>query len=134
VIALVTFEPLIAKEPVQPPDAVQAVALVEDQVSVEVAPLVTLVGLALSETLGRAAETETVALWAADPPAPVHVSVYRVVAVNAAVLAEPLVALEPLQPPVAAQEVALVDDHVSVEAAPLATVLGLPDSVTAGAA
>ena len=48
--------------------------------------------------------------------------------------AEPLVALAPLQPPVAAQEVALVDDHVSVEAAPLATVLGLADRVTAGAA
>lgn len=38
---------------------------------------------------------------------------------------EPLVALEPVQTPVAEQEVALLDDHVRVEAAPLAMVLGL---------
>jgi hypothetical protein len=43
---------------------------------------------------------------------------------------EPLVALEPLQPPEAAHEVALVDDQVNVEAAPLATVLGLALKLT----
>ena len=46
-------------------------------------------------------------------------------AVRAPVDCEPLVALEPDQAPEAAQEVALLDDHVSVEAAPLAIVLGL---------
>jgi hypothetical protein len=59
--------------------------LLEDQLNVVLPPLVTLVGLALSETLG-AAGTETVADWDADPPAPVHVRVYLVVAVSAAVL------------------------------------------------
>jgi len=76
--------------------------------------------------------TETVALCAAEPPAPVHVSVYLVVAVSAAVLCEPLAASEPLQPPEAAHEVAFVEDQVKVEAAPLATVLGLAPKVTVG--
>jgi len=74
----------------------------------------------------------TVTDCAADPPAPVHVRVYLVVAASAAVFCEPLVASEPLQPPEAAQEVALVEDHVNVEVAPLATVLGLAVSATVG--
>jgi len=41
------------------------------------------------------------------------------------------VALEPDQAPEAAQEVALVDDHVRVDAAPLAMVLGLALRLTA---
>jgi hypothetical protein len=79
----VDFEPAVATEPVQPPEAVQAVALVDDQVKVELPPLATLVGLALKETLGaEAAETVTVAVCEAVPPAPLHESVYLVVAVN----------------------------------------------------
>ena len=46
-------------------------------------------------------------------------------AVKAPVDCDPLVALEPDQAPEAVQEVALVDDHVSVDPLPLATVLGL---------
>jgi hypothetical protein len=38
--------------PVQPPEAVQAVALVEPHVNVELAPLATVVGFALSVTVG----------------------------------------------------------------------------------
>jgi hypothetical protein len=57
-----------------------------------------------------------------------------VVALSALVGFEPAVATEPLQPPDATQEVALVDDHANVDAAPLWTVLGLADRVTAGAA
>jgi len=57
-----------------------------------------------------------------------------VVAVSAAVDLDPLVNSLPLQPPEAAQEVAFVAFHVSVEEAPLLTVLGLAESVTAGAA
>jgi len=49
------------------------------------------------------------------------------------VLCEPLVASPPLQPPEAAQEVAFVDDQVSVDAAPFLTVVGFPVSVTVGA-
>ena len=43
----------------------------------------------------------------------------------------PLVALEPVQAPEAEHEVALLDDHVKVEAAPLAIVLGLALRLTA---
>jgi hypothetical protein len=84
--APVDFEPLVASAPDQPPEAVQAVALLEDQVNVDVPPLATLVGLALIETVGAAgAETLTVADCDAEPPAPVHVRVYLVVAASAAV-------------------------------------------------
>jgi hypothetical protein len=57
-----------------------------------------------------------------------------VVAVRVEVGVEPLVALLPLQPPAATQELALEDDQVNVVAAPLWTVVGLADKVTAGAA
>ncbi len=97
-------------------------------------PLVFKVGAAqLSVAVPLVTEvTETVALCDDEPPAPVHVSVYLVVAVSAVVACEPLAASEPLQPPEAAHEVALVEDQVKVEAAPLATVLGLALNVTLG--
>jgi hypothetical protein len=113
---------------------VHAVASVEDQVNVEVPPLVTLVGLALSDTVGGVAETVTVADCVAEPPAPVHVSVNFVVAVRADVAVEPLVGSPPPQPPDAAQEVALVDDQINVAPPPLAIVLGLALKLTVGAA
>ena len=56
-------------------EAVQEVALVDDHVSDELAPLATVLGLALRLTVGAGAVTETVADWAALPPAPVQVSV-----------------------------------------------------------
>jgi hypothetical protein len=43
---------------------------------------------------------------------------------------EPLVALAPVQAPEAEHEVALLDDHVKVEAEPLAIVLGLALKLT----
>jgi hypothetical protein len=55
-------------------------------------------------------------------------------AVNAAVLTEPLVGSDPLQPLEAVQEVALVDDHANVALAPLAIVVGAALMVTVGAA
>jgi hypothetical protein len=54
-------EPLVALAPDHAPEAVQEDALVEDQVSVELPPLATLVGLALSEAVGAGVDTETVA-------------------------------------------------------------------------
>ena len=48
-------------------------ALVEDQVSVDLAPLATVLGLAVSVTAGGVWVTETVADWLALPPEPVHV-------------------------------------------------------------
>lgn len=124
--------PLVAIVPAHAPDAVQDVALVEDQLNVELAPLAMLVGLALSDTLGALAATVTVADCEALPPGPVHVSTNLVVPVSAAVVDEPLVAFAPLQPPEAAHDVVLLDDHVSVAAAPLRRVLGFAVSVTAG--
>jgi hypothetical protein len=134
VIAPVACEPLLATAPVQAPEAVHAVALVEDQVNVELPPFETLVGLALMETLGGVADVVTVADWDAEPPAPVHVSVNFVVAERVAVALEPLVGLVPLHPPDATQAVVLVDDQVNTDAAPLLTVLGLAEKVRAGAA
>ena len=72
--APVDIEPLVGSLPVHPFEAVQAVALVEDQLSVEALPFATVVGLADSCTVGEAAVTDTVAVCAAEPPAPVHVS------------------------------------------------------------
>ena len=54
-------------------------------------------------------------------------------AVKAPVDCVPLVALEPDQAPEAVQEVALVEDHVSVELLPLAMELGLAARLTVGA-
>ena len=47
-------------------------------------------------------------------------------------LCVPLVARLPLQAPLAVQLVALVEDHVSVEEPPLATLAGAAVSVTVG--
>ena len=131
--APVAFDPLVPREPLQPPEAVQAVALVEAQVNVEAAPLATLVGPALKDTLGAGAETVTVTDWAAEPPAPVQVSVNFVLAAKAGVVCEPLVPSLPLQPPEAEHEVAWVEDHVNTDVAPFFTVVGFADKVTAGA-
>ncbi len=46
------YVPLTASVPLHPPDAEHEVALVEDQVKVELPPLDTLVGLALIDTVG----------------------------------------------------------------------------------
>ncbi len=60
----------------QPPEAVHEVALVELQVSVEVPPEATLVGLAVSVTVGADAVTVTVADCGVPvPPDPVQASV-----------------------------------------------------------
>ena len=123
----------MASDPVQPPEAAQAVALVEDQLSVVLSPLAILVEAALSDTVGAAAATVTVADCEAVPPVPVQVTMNWVVALNAGVLVEPLTGSEPLQPPEAVQEVALVEVQVNIELLPLATVLGLAERVTAGA-
>lgn len=113
--------PLVALAPLQPPEAVHDVAVVELHVSVEAVPLITEVGFAVSVTVGRGA-TETVAVATLlVPPEPVQVNVYDVVAVRAPVLWLPLVATSPLQPPDAVHDVASVELQVSVEAPPLLT-------------
>jgi hypothetical protein len=123
--------PLAANVPLQPPEAVHDVALVELQVSVEVPPEG---GLAVSMAVGTGlAATVTVAATAGlVPPVPVQVSEYVVSVVRAPVLWLPLVANAPPQSPVAVHDVALVELQVSVEDPPLATAVGLAVSVAVG--
>ena len=68
-------EPLVDSVPLHAPEAVQEVALVEDQERVELEPLEIVLGLALKLTLGAGVVTVTVADWPALPPEPVQVSV-----------------------------------------------------------
>lgn len=75
VSAPVDCEPLIALTPDQAPDAVQEVALVADQLIMELLPLATVLGLADKLTAGAGVVTETVADWTALPPLPVQLSV-----------------------------------------------------------
>jgi hypothetical protein len=53
---------------------VHEVALVEVQVSIDVAPFLTVLGLAARVTAGAAVFTETVVDWETLPPLPVQVS------------------------------------------------------------
>ena len=118
-------EPLVALVPLQPPEAVHEVALVELHVSMEAPPMAMDVGFAVSVTVATAPDNVTVAVAIVlAPPAPLQTNEYDVVAVSAPVLSVPLVALVPLQPPEAVHEVALVELHVSIDAAPLATEVG----------
>jgi hypothetical protein len=67
--------PLVDLAPLQPPEAVQEVALVELQTSMLAVPVPIVIGLALSATVGFGGVTVTVAVAALDPPVPLHVSV-----------------------------------------------------------
>jgi hypothetical protein len=118
--------PLVLLVPVQPPEAVQDVALVELQVNVEDAPLASVVWLADSMAVGTGlAVTVTVAAAAAlVPPEPMQVSEYVVSAVKAPVLWLPLVANAPVQPPEALHDVASVELQANIAASPLLTVIG----------
>jgi hypothetical protein len=71
----VDCEPVTAIVPDQAPEAVQAVALVADQVNVALLPLVTALGPTERVTVGVGDLTETVADWTAVPPGPEQVSV-----------------------------------------------------------
>jgi len=72
--APVDCEPLVALVPDHAPEAVHEVAFVADQVSVELAPLATVLGLADKVTTGAGGVTETVADWFALPPPPEQAS------------------------------------------------------------
>jgi hypothetical protein len=68
------------------------------------------------------------------PPAPVHDRPNVVAAVSTELAAVPLVAFDPLQPPVAVHDVAFVEDQVICVAVPVGTVAGFAPMVTVGAA
>ena len=69
---VVCVPPVGALAPDQAPNAVQDVALVADQVSMELLPLATVLGAADKLTVGAGVVTETVADWVALPPLPVQ--------------------------------------------------------------
>jgi hypothetical protein len=69
----VDCEPLIPLLPAQAPEAIHDVAWVDDQVKVELAPLLTVLESALKRIVGADAATKTVANCAALPPAPLQV-------------------------------------------------------------
>ena len=90
-------------------------------------------GEAVKVTVGTGAvTTPTVADEVAVPPAPVHAREYVVVAMGETDCV-PLTALLPLHPPEAVHDVALVDDHVSVEDWPAVIDAGEAEMVTVGA-
>ena len=68
-------DPLVASVPVQLPEAVQEVVLVELHVRLEPLPDTTLVGLALKLTVGAGVVTVTLADAEPLPPVPVQVRV-----------------------------------------------------------
>jgi hypothetical protein len=65
--------PDVARDPLQAPEAVHDVPFDDDQLSVDVPPLVTEAGFALSVRVGAGAVTVTRALAVVLPPVPVHV-------------------------------------------------------------
>jgi hypothetical protein len=81
VIAPLDSDPDVALLPLQPPDAVQLVASVLDQLRLDVLPLTTLPGFADSETVGAGAAglTVTVTEAVATPLSPSHLNVNTVV-------------------------------------------------------
>ena len=119
--------------PDQAPEAAQAVTFVEDHVSVEAPPELTVLGAALSVIDGGDPETVTVAVCVAEPPAPVQVNSYSVVLESAPVDVVPLVAIVPCQPPEAVQVVAFSALQLRLDVPPAATVVGVAPSLTTGA-
>lgn len=116
--------PDVAFMPDQAPDALQAVALVADQLRVAASPAATLVGAAVRLSVG-AGRILTVAFFVTLPPAPVHVSEKLLAVVSAPLDWLPDVALVPDQAPEALQLVASVADQTRFDAEPLATLVGL---------
>jgi hypothetical protein len=110
---------------------VQAVAFVADHVKVVEKFAVTLDGEADNVTTG-AGVSVAVAVAIAEPPAPEQLNVKVVVALSAALVSLPEVALVPVQPPEAVQDVALVLLHVNVTVWPAVIAVGLRFNVTVG--
>ena len=125
--------PLTVLVPDHAPEARQLVALLLDHVSVDALPLATLVGEALKVSVG-AGRMVTPTLRLTEPPAPLQLSVKVESVVSAPVEAVPLTALVPDHAPEARQLVALLLDHVSVDAPPLATLVGEALKVSVGGA
>ena len=130
-IAPVLCVPLADFAPLQPPEAVHPVALLELHVSIDAPPPVTAPGEAVNVTLGT---TLTVAVAGAlVPPGPIQEMEYVVGDVMADVLRVPLGPSAPTQPPDAVHAVAFVELHVSEEMPPAATAVGFALKTAVGA-
>ena len=116
-----------------------AVALVEDQVSIEALPLAIVLGLSLKLTVGtggvtdEGAVTVTVTVCVVDPWPLVQVNSNFVESKSAPVDQVPLVAIEPLQPPEAMHAPLWRAFQVSIELEPLLIAVGVAAKVTDGA-
>ena len=109
--------PLVASVPLQPPVAVQELALVEFQLNIAALPLATDVGFAASVAVGTTLIPDlTTGLV---PPGPLHVSTKVEFLVRGPVLCVPLGANVPLQAFEAVHDVASVELQVRVAEPPL---------------
>lgn len=126
--APVYCEPDVVLSPDQAPDAVHESAFVELHVKVALPPLGTIVGLALSSTVGAGGggvpATTTVTDCVAVPPLPEHVRENALLAARGPVLCEPDVGFAPDQAPDAEHCLAFLEVHVSVAESPPATNAG----------
>ena len=127
-------EPLEFRLPDHAPEAEQRVALALDQVSVELPPGTTVLGLAVSLISGAALVTVTVADWVLEPPGPVQLKPNSELFDSAPVSHVPLVATGPVQAPLAVQLWAFLVLQVSVELAPVPIVVGDALRLIVGAA
>jgi hypothetical protein len=123
----------VALAPDQAPEAIHEVALVADQFSVALLPLVTALGPTLRLTVGVGDLTEIVVDWTAVPPRPEQASVYVESAARTPVDCVPLAGLLPDQAPEAVHDVAFTAFHLRAELVPLAIVLGAALMLTVGA-
>ena len=117
--------------PDQPPLALQLVAFSTDQLNVAGEPLSMLELDVLSETFGGPALMVTATEPLTVPPGPVQEREKEVSAVKGPTVSLPPVPLAPLQPPLAAQLSASVEDQLRVVEPPFATLaaLALKDNV-----
>jgi hypothetical protein len=134
----VEADPDVARDPLQFPEAAQAVAFVEDQTRVALPPELMAAGDTERTTVGGGGAdggwlTVAVTVWAAEPPAPVQVKVYDVVASSAPVDSVPVRVLSPLQPPDARQAEASLEVQLRSAALLWATALGATPRETVGA-
>jgi hypothetical protein len=121
--------PLTGSGPDHPPEAVHDVALLELQESVAAPSGAMTEALNVNVAVGM---IFTTALASEVPPVPLQLSEYEVAVAKAPVLWLPLGPTEPLQAPLALQDVVLLEVHVNVERPPAATTGGDAVNVTAG--
>jgi len=129
----VGWVPPLSLVPLQAPEAEQAATLSLVHFSVDAPPDGTVLGSAVSITIGADPAIVTVAVCVAELPGPVHVSPNSVMLESAPVDQVPLVAKAPFHPPEAVQAVALVVVHCRLDTPPFSAVGGQALNVMEGA-